>query len=192
MMTTAEKRPVSDSENPMPLVDQPGFVVAQVGQYEFSQRQMKAIVDGMNKTQRTVPNVEGPNVCYIIMRKEDDWDRPLGAFFLFPIEYGGESFAEIGVRFWERSNVMYRFILRGLYLLFEHYAGAIARVYANNRAVKGLLQRGGFRLMKRWSQDDVFIAKDGQWHETSRTIELYGLKREDFYALWDDPEEAVE
>lgn len=154
-------------------------VVAAQG-HKFSERQMKAVLDGIQRTQRTVPHVEGPHQTGIVLRREKDWERPIGLVALFPIEFEGENFAEIGVRFWEPTNVKHRVLLHGLYALFEHYRGAIARVYASNRPVKGLLQRGGFRLMKRWKEQET-----SETGTISRTIELYGVKREEFYALWD-------
>lgn len=143
----------------------PYLQVVNAVEYAFTDEQKQVIIRGMDATEKTVPHREGDNYNFIVLRR----GAPIGLFAIFPRE---NNYAELGVRFWDGRSSVGRLLTAGLYLTFEHYQGALAVVYQNNRTVKRLLQAGGFKFLD-YQREPM----------TGRTLEIHGVDREHFYRL---------
>lgn len=172
-MSQVITKPLSDSERGKLSRSQISrseglYTVINARTHEWTEKQMQTILDGMERTSDTVPGVVGENYCFALMRGEE----PVGFFFLFPMP---DNYCEVGIRLWGCSLFQVRLaVLSSMATLFNVYEGALARVYSNNKSVKRLLQRAAFGLIE--------IRKE---ESTGRTIEVYGVKREQFFRVID-------
>jgi len=131
---------------------------------DWTPEQVAMVNAGIEATQGTVPHIEGSFDSFLVL----DGDKPIGIFTVIPT--GREDAIEIGVRFWERRMQAGFVMARALHTLFDMVSFVIARCYANNMAVRHLLQRAGFILLNIDKQD-------------GRTVHMYGCRKEDFERL---------
>ncbi len=131
----------------------------------ISPEQRAIIEKGYEDTQGTVPFVDGAPDDRVWVFDKDE--RPIGSLSAKVLN---DNTVEVGLRFWERSNVSALLAAEWIEGLLDQYPVVVARCYPTNWPVKKLLQRGGFRLLK---IDDEGI----EYHVTTKDTFL-GTRKE--------------
>lgn len=143
---------------------------------EWTIDQQRAILEGIDKTQRHVPHLDELFDTYVILKE----DEPVGLVSVRPVNEVG---AEVGVRLWKEGSFLYRMLAESLDGLFNHYDYVVVRVFTNNVRVKRLIQGAGFNLLDIEKMGGRSVEVHGVDRVTFRTIMLkrgllYSYKRE--------------
>lgn len=149
----------------------PGVELAREG--SLTEQQIAEAQLGINRTNPYVPYVSGGDLESRWLLKEG---APVGMVTL--IDHGalpdGARIAEIGARFWNRKALVPGAVLDSFIEgVLGKFDVILVRCYWDNRALKRLLQRSGFRLARIEREES---GRDVETHAVSRSTYL-GRKR---------------